>query len=62
MKVSTLRGKGFSIVQLAGPVTHIVHKQPFTVNGKPARQVSDRFEFDVRGWYRDEIPREIVLQ
>lgn len=61
MKINTLRSKGFSITKLAGPITHLVHKEAFTVNDKPARQVADRFEFNVRGWYEKEIPREIKI-
>lgn len=61
MNINTLRSKGFSIVQLAGPITHLVHKKPFTVNEKPARQVADRYEFNIRGWYDRTIPRTIEI-
>ena len=61
IKLSTLRSRGFSIVQLAGPVTQLTHNTCFTVNGKAARFVSGQYEFNVRDWYDKEIPREIVL-
>ena len=62
LKISTLRSRGFSIVQLPGPCTQLVHNdRAFRVNGNLSRFVSGRHVFVVSGWYVKEIPRDISL-
>lgn len=62
MTPATLRKKGFSVYTLGGPVTQLIHKRPFTVNGKAARSVADRYEFILRGWYPKSLPHNIKLE
>lgn len=62
MKISTLRSKKFRIVKLTGNTTMISHDNPFTVNQKPARKVSNGYEFIINGQYFGSIPRTIELK
>lgn len=63
MKVTSLRSKGFSIVNLRGYSFEIAHKQPFTVNTTNARYVAniDKYMLRIKGQTDIDFPYTVKL-